>query len=210
MKKIAIYGAGGLGKEVLELINEINKKDPSWIVVGFYDDHLRDGTFVNGIIVLGKLEDLRKSNVRDVVLAIGNPEARAKLTQSLSQEKRFPTLIHPTVIFPEKSVSIGSGCILAANVFISVNTSLGTGVLLNVGCSIGHDAEVGDFCTINPGARVSGTVKIGNLVFVGVGALLNNNITVVNEVKIGAGSVVLKSVDRKSTLFGNPARIILE
>jgi sugar O-acyltransferase (sialic acid O-acetyltransferase NeuD family) len=211
MNDIIIFGAGGLGQEVLELISQLNKKKASWEVVGFYDDDaLLLGTVVHGIRVLGGLEDLRKSTTKNVVLAVGNPEVRSKLMYSLSVNKKFPTLIHPTVVIPEKSVTIGSGSIVAANTFISINTSIGDGVLLNVGCSIGHDVEIGDFCTINPGARVSGTVKIGNSVFVGVGAILNNNISIADGVKIGAGSVVLKSVDKKATLFGNPARIMLE
>lgn len=209
MNDIVICGAGGFGKEVLELIREINKKIPTWEVVGFYDDHLKVGTIVNDIYVLGEIEELHKSAIKNVVVAISNPEVRAKLMLTLV-EKEFPVLIHPNVVFPEKSVSIGPGSIVASNTFISVNTSIGNGVLINVGCSIGHDVEIGNFCTINPGSKVSGTVKIGDSVFIGVGAVINNNITITSGVKIGAGSVVLKSVDKKSTIFGNPARIIIE
>ena len=39
MKDIAIYGAGGFGKEVACLINRINEKDPSWNLIGFFDDN---------------------------------------------------------------------------------------------------------------------------------------------------------------------------
>jgi sugar O-acyltransferase (sialic acid O-acetyltransferase NeuD family) len=210
MNEIVIFGAGGLGREVLELIKVVNNKKPSWNLVGFYDDTLIVGTVVNGVVVLGGIEDLIKSRVKNVVVAIGDPVGRASVFNKLSSEKLFPSLIHPSVTHSETNVSIGPGCIIAANVFLSVNISIGKGTLLNVGCSIGHDVEIGNFCTINPGARVSGTVKLGNLVFIGVGAVLNNNITIVDEVKIGAGAVVLKSVDKKSTLFGNPARIMLE
>jgi acetyltransferase-like isoleucine patch superfamily enzyme len=70
------------------------------------------------------------------------------------------------------------------------------------------DVVIGDYCTVNPGARVSGSVKIGELSSIGVGAILNNNILIASEVKVGAGAVVLKSVEKKSTVFGNPARII--
>lgn len=211
MHDIVIFGAGGFGHEVLELIREVNRTKMLWDVLGFYDDDpVLKGSVVNGLNVLGGLRDLQKSTTKNVVLAVGNPEVRAKVMANLAADKVFPTLIHPTVVYPEQSMTIGSGSIVAANTFISVNTSIGNGVLLNVGCSIGHDVEIGDFCTINPGARVSGTVKIGNSVFVGVGAVLNNNISIADGVKIGAGSVVLKSVDKKATLFGNPARIMLE
>ena len=209
MKDLVIYGAGGLGSEVLELVNNINKKSAIWNVVGFYDDYVQAGSVVSCKRVLGGLEDLCQSDVKNVVIAIGNPEVRANLMLSLF-EKEFPVLIHPTVVIPEISVSIGSGSIIAANTYISVNTIIDKGVLINVGCSIGHDVEIGKFCTINPGSRVSGTVKMGEAVFVGVGAILNNNITITSGVKIGAGAVVLKSVNKKSTLFGNPARIMIE
>ena len=40
MKDIAIYGAGGLGKEVVCLIDRINKSQskPQWRLIGFFDD----------------------------------------------------------------------------------------------------------------------------------------------------------------------------
>ncbi len=209
MNDIVIFGAGGFGKEVLELIREINKIIPTWKVVGYYDDNLQVGTIVNDIHVLGGIKDLNKSATKNVVVAISNPDDRANLMLTLVR-KEFPVLIHPNVVIPENSVLIGMGSIISSNTFISVNTTIGNGVIINVGCSIGHDVEIGNFCTINPGSKVSGTVKLGDFVFVGVGAVLNNNITVTNRVKIGAGSVVLKSVAKKSTLFGNPARIVLE
>jgi sugar O-acyltransferase (sialic acid O-acetyltransferase NeuD family) len=210
MKEIVIFGAGGLGKEVLELINQINGVRPVWNVVGFFDDSVIPGTTVNGISVLGGFESLQNSNFTNVVIAVGSPEARANFIGMLIEKKTMPNLIHPTVSFPKDNISIGYGTIIAANVFLSVNVKMGNGILLNVGCSIGHDVVIGNFCTINPGCRISGSVRLGDCVFAGVGSILNNNISIVNNVKIGAGAVVLKSVEKKSTVFGNPARVVLE
>ncbi len=209
MKDIVIFGAGGLGKEVLELIHQINKKELTWNILGFFDDTKEVGTEVNGFKVVGGLQELRYSACQNLVIAIGNQAVRAKLIREFSIHKTLPSLIHPSVIIPDAYISIGLGSIIGAHVFLSVNVSIGSGVLLNVGCSIGHDVEIGDYCTVNPGARVSGSVKIGELSFIGVGAILNNNILIVSEVKVGAGAVVLKSVEKKSTLFGNPARMML-
>ena len=51
MKKIAIYGAGGFGKEVACLIARINEKiedDASkWELIGFFDDSKPAGTTVS-------------------------------------------------------------------------------------------------------------------------------------------------------------------
>jgi sugar O-acyltransferase (sialic acid O-acetyltransferase NeuD family) len=209
MKEIVIFGAGGLGKEVLELIYQINGTRPVWNVVGFFDDSLVPGTVINGISVLGNFESLQKSNFKNVAVAVGSPNIRANLINMLKGKKTMPILIHPTATVPNDNISIGYGTIVAAYVFLSVNVKMGNGILLNVGCSIGHDVTIGDFCTINPGCRISGSVILGDFVFVGVGSILNNNISVVNNVKIGAGAVVIKSVEKKSTVFGNPARVIL-
>jgi sugar O-acyltransferase (sialic acid O-acetyltransferase NeuD family) len=210
MKDIVIFGAGGLGKEILELILQINAQCPTWKVSGFYDDTKDVGTLINGVKVLGGLNDLLCSDFENVAIGVGDLESRAALMQKISLVKSLPTLIHPSVNLPHENVKIGSGTIVTSHVFISVNVSIGDGVLINVGCSIGHDVEIGNFCTINPGARISGTVKMGDSVFVGVGAILNNNITITSGVKIGTGSVVLKSIDKKATFFGNPARIMIE
>ena len=39
MKKIAIIGTGGLGREVLGIIQCINKKVKIWDVLGYFDDN---------------------------------------------------------------------------------------------------------------------------------------------------------------------------
>ena len=38
MNNIAIYGAGGFGREVACLIKRINEKSPTWNLIGFFDD----------------------------------------------------------------------------------------------------------------------------------------------------------------------------
>lgn len=40
MKDLIIIGAGGFGREVAWLVEEINNKQPKWNIVGFVDDSL--------------------------------------------------------------------------------------------------------------------------------------------------------------------------
>ena len=74
MKKIAVFGAGGFGKEVVCVINEINKKNPTWEFIGFFDDGLKIGTQVSHFgKVLGQTEDLNSWQEKlSIVFAIGN------------------------------------------------------------------------------------------------------------------------------------------
>lgn len=39
MKDIVIIGAGGFGREVVELIDDINLRNPTWNIIGFVDDN---------------------------------------------------------------------------------------------------------------------------------------------------------------------------
>lgn len=40
MKDIAIYGAGGFGREVACLLRRINEQAPQWNLIGFFDDDI--------------------------------------------------------------------------------------------------------------------------------------------------------------------------
>jgi hypothetical protein len=48
MKKIAVFGTGGFGREVKVLIDQINNNKPQWQFIGFYDDGIPKRTNVNG------------------------------------------------------------------------------------------------------------------------------------------------------------------
>ena len=38
MRDIAIYGAGGLGREIACVLKKINMVTPTWNLLGFFDD----------------------------------------------------------------------------------------------------------------------------------------------------------------------------
>ena len=73
-------------------------------------------------------------------------------------------------------------------------------------------AVIGDDCIIYHQVTLGGTGKeklkrhptIGNNVLIGAGAKLLGPINIGDNVKIGAGSVVLKSVEKNSTVVGVP------
>ena len=63
MKDIAIYGAGGFGREVACLIRIINESldEPRWKVIGFFDDNPDlKGTKNEYGTVLGGRDELNK------------------------------------------------------------------------------------------------------------------------------------------------------
>ena len=63
MKKIAIYGAGGFGKEIHQLIDRINSLNQVWEIIGYFDDGVPVGANINGLKVLGSLAILKKIQI---------------------------------------------------------------------------------------------------------------------------------------------------
>ena len=56
LKKVVIFGAGGFGREVLDIFEHNNKKEKEWTILGFVDDtrHLW-GTKIRGYPVFQQL-----------------------------------------------------------------------------------------------------------------------------------------------------------
>lgn len=211
MKKIAIYGAGGFGREVLTLINDINKINPQYQVIGFFDDGISKGTDVNGLSALGGINEL--NNVKEevsVVLAIGNPETKKSILKKITNRLvDFPTIIHPSVMIGDRNwVSIGKGCIICGGTIITTNIIIRDFVILNLSCTVGHDTVIGDYAAFMPSVNISGEVEIGECVYVGTGAKIINQLKIGKGTIVGAGAVVAKDLPANCTAVGVPAKVI--
>src|SRR5699024_7280237 len=124
MKDIVIIGAGGFGREVAWLIEDINKVNKQWNLLGFIDDNDEvQGRILNGYEVLGKLNWLKDKEV-SVVNAIANPIIRKRIIDQLKNSSiTYPTLIHPNVIYSE-TVEFGEGNIICAGNILTVNIEI--------------------------------------------------------------------------------------
>jgi len=205
-KKIAICGAGGLGREVLSMVKAL----PEWEVIGFYDDGKSKGDEIGGVVVLGAIADLNQITVdTQMVIAIGSPIIKERIAKQLMQNQHLKpaTIIHPSVIIQDsESVSIGKGCVLGAGVILTTQIVLGDHVLLNLNGTVGHDVEIGNYTSVMPGVNIAGEVKLGEGVMIGAGANVLNGLRVGAFSKVGAGAVVTKDVEEGVTVVGVPAR----
>lgn len=206
MKDIVIIGAGGFGREVAWLIEDINRAKREWNIVGFVDDEESIlGTDINGYKVIGNIDWLKGQEL-SVVNAIADPTTKKKVMSRLEMSKnKYPVLIHPNVICSEL-VDIGEGSIICAGNIITVNIEIGKHVIVNLDCTIGHDAIIGDFSTVLPSVNISGYVKTGECVSVGTGAAVIQGINIGENTVIGAGAVVVKDLPAKCTAVGSPAK----
>jgi acetyltransferase EpsM len=196
-KSIWIYGAGGMGKETLWLIEEMISDKIN--VLGFVDDYKLDDQFKN-LPLLNKIEP--NSNV---IIAVADSKIRKQIKEN--NKFNFVNVFHPNIKI-HNSNSIGNGNIICKGVELTVDIKIGDHVIININSTIGHDATIENFVSIMFGVHISGNVKIGEGTLVGSGAVILPNLTIGKWCKIGAGAVVTKNIPDNSTVIGVPGRII--
>lgn len=211
MNKIAVFGAGGFGREVHFLIEQINRVKPSFEFIGYFDDGIAKGKIINNYPVLGGINELNQyPDDLSLAVAVGDPVIKKKIIEKIENNRiTFPTLIHPSAIIGNPEFTkLGKGCIICAGVIITVNINIGDFVILNLSCTVGHDTNIGDYSSFMPTINISGEVNIDKCVYVGTGAKIINQLTIGENAIIGAGAVIIRNVPNYATVVGNPGKII--
>ena len=210
MRKIAIIGAGGFGREVKVLIDDINRTNLTFEIIGFFDDGVEKGTLVNGLPVLGKLSDINNINFNlCLAMGIGVPIIKEKIIRSIKNAYiNFPILIHPSAIISNDEVKIGKGTVICAGNILTCNIDLKEFITLNLSCTVGHDTVIKDFSSFMPTVNISGEVIIEKGVYVGTGAKIINQLSIGENTVVGAGAVVSKTLPANCTAVGIPAKPI--
>lgn len=211
MKDIAIFGIGGLGRETLSLIKEINKIENRWNIIGFFDDGYPPEYECHGLKNHGGIHLLNSwDRPLALVIAIGSPDTKKKIFHKITNKNiYYPTLIHPSAVIADPdSVKIGEGTVICANNMITCDIVIGNFVLLNLSCTLGHDTIIKDFCAFMPTCNISGECVIDEGVYCGTGVKIINKITIGRDTIVGAGSVVVRSLPSGCTAVGIPAKPI--
>ncbi len=213
MRDLVVYGAGGLGREVLRIAEDINAtRSPSERnnILGFFDDGVPEGTLFGRYPVLGGLSRLQSwETTLDVALGIASPEIKRRLVDALSANTNlfYPVLRHP-LSSVASDATLSQGCVIAQFAFVSLDSRLDPFVFMNTGAQAGHDCRIGKYVSIMPSVNVSGNVVIGGEAFLGVKATILQGLSVGESATVGAGSLVISDVPAGCTVLGNPARIV--
>lgn len=212
-KEIIVIGAGGFGRETLDVIEAINAvaTPPTWRVIGVIDDAPSDVHVERltrrGYSHLGAVpESLQYRTPAFYTIGIGSPSVRRRIAAAFSDAGwEAATLVHPSAVLGSE-MHLSPGAIICGGVQLSTNIALGAHVHLNAGVIVGHDVEIGPNVSINPGAVISGEIRIGEAALVGAGAVVLQGLTVGVSAVVGAGSVVTRNVDAGTVVKGVPAR----
>lgn len=203
--KLAIYGAGGLGREVLELAQEINAAESRWDALCLIDDNPRVEQLSGYPVV--PLSTLHPEQC-EIVIAVGEPSLRRKLAQKIIDGGfRLTTLIHPEARLSASS-TLGEGCVVCYGVFISCDTVISRNVHLQPNASLGHDCHIGQDSIISSYANLAGNCVVGERVFIGMNAVIRESTSVGDDTIVSMGAAVFNDITTGMIVMGNPARAI--
>lgn len=208
MKNIVLYGAGGLAKEIAQLIEDINSITPQWNILGYIDDVKGDcGEVINGYKILGTysiMKDMDRGT--NVILAVGDPAVKRKIYGNvLKYDPVFPVLIHPTAIVAS-TAALGEGAVVCAQTIVSVNAKIGRHVLLNAKSFIAHDVVIHDYCSCFINSIVNGSVTIGESAVIGSNSVILEKKAIGDRAKVGMGAVVMFDVEKDSIVMSRPSK----
>ena len=205
-KVLGVWGAGGLGREVLELAGIINKREKRWDEFVFIVDGVTNRE-ISGIQVFEYLEAKEKYGEHlEVVIGIGELDIRESKFDLLKKDDIVtPTLIHPDIHIPE-TTDIGAGVVVQYGCFVSCGVIISDHVYIQPLAAIGHDDIIGENCIISSYTSLAGNVHIGNNTYVAPGTIIKEGINIGAFSIIGLGSIVHRDIPDRVIALGNPAR----
>ena len=206
MKKLAIIGASGMGKEAVWIAEEMSIFEEIIIL----DDKYTTGCKALTKDIVGGINQAAQYADYYFSIAIGNPRVRQNIYYTLSNLgiTNFTNLIHPKAII-SKHITIGNGNIIGPGAVVSVDVEIGDFNIINNNVTIAHDCTINNFCSIAPQATISGSVKLESLVEVGAAASIKQGLSMSKGSLLGMGSSLLKNIEKEDKVYvGSPAKYL--
>lgn len=196
---LAIYCAGGTGKEVLALALSV----AAWRSIIFVDD-VTDKEWYEGAKIF-RFENLSEiSDDIEFVIANGEPAAREALYTKIKNAGYKMATIYGRGCTILPGAVIGEGCIFY-DCIISADAVIEPNVLFNGKALIGHNTIVGAHSVVSFNCFIGGYTNIGKKVYLSPGAMVKDRVKVGNSAIISLGTVILRNVKERAIMMGNPA-----
>lgn len=200
------------------------------------DDHLKKYTFENGYtigenVILGNNVVIEPNCLIDHDCTIGNNvyiKSGAKIRRANISDD---CVIHENAVIGADAFTIGKDkdknstkiptfgqVYIGKNVEIGPMTSISASstdktiiddyTKIDSHCYIAHDVNIGKNVTIASGATIGGFAIIQDYSYISMNTTVRNRVKLVKGTYLGMGAVLVKNVDEKNTLVGNPAKVL--
>lgn len=193
---LVIFGAGGHGASVLELIRATKAGE----VAGFLDDGVQPGQKILGVRVLGGREVLEVLAERGLIQAvnavggIGDISSRVRVFELLRQAgMRFPSYTHPSAVV-EPSADLEDGVQVFPHAYVGSRAAIGFGSIVNTAAIVSHDCRLGQVVNVSPGSLLAGGVVVEDHVLIGMGVTVNLDVVIGSRARIGNSAVIKADV----------------
>ncbi len=150
--RLIILGAGGHGRVVADLAEQIDKYDE----IVFLDDNSNDDR------VIGKCNDYIKFKGQDIEMypAFGNNQGRVEWENEIEEAGiKLAKIIHPLAYVSSKA-KIADGCVVMPYSMVNTDTVVKKACIINVGAIVDHDCILEEGCHLAPGAIVKGENRV--------------------------------------------------
>jgi sugar O-acyltransferase (sialic acid O-acetyltransferase NeuD family) len=205
MNRVAIIGAGMLGRQVAHHI----QSDQGYQPAGFFDDYAKDAGGDGPL--LGKVDDVDRlfaaGAFDQLIVGIGYMHFayRWQCFERFRGRVPFLTFVHSSS-WVDRSARVGAGSFLMPGVVVDDHVAIGENVFVQLGAAVSHHSTVGENCFLGPSAKIAGCVSVGRDCFLGVGSVVSDSVTLCPGVRTGAGAVVAASIEEAGLYVGVPAR----
>ena len=128
MKKLLILGAGGYGKTILDVAEQLGCYEK----IAFLDDN------ASGSNILGKCKEypMFADEWTEIYPAFGNNEIRMQWLEHLEEEGiGIPTLVHPRSYVSPKA-TLGTGTMILPMAVVNTGVRVGNGCIVNIGALV--------------------------------------------------------------------------
>jgi sugar O-acyltransferase (sialic acid O-acetyltransferase NeuD family) len=208
MTPLIVIGGGGHAREIIDVIEAMNRTQKAFEFLGFAADEYYNEVEMSarGAKYLGGVEETLEGLDAQYVIGIGNGEARRSIDGIASANRREAAIL----VHPDSSmgfgVELGPGAVVTAGARLTTEVKLGRHVHVNVNCTVSHDVRLDDYVTLSPGVNVSGWVHVHELVTMGTGSSTIDRVEIGARTIVGAGATVTRSLPADVTAVGTPAR----
>jgi sugar O-acyltransferase (sialic acid O-acetyltransferase NeuD family) len=197
---IVVYGGGGHGKAVIELIRAVG----GYTLIGVIDDGLETGNFVLDVPVLGDgaraLPALNEAGCKLAINAVGGIGAISSRIQVFERLKEAgfssPALVHPSAVI-EPSALLSPGVQVFPHAYVGSSSKIEQGVIINTGVIVSHDCELAEYVNLAPGAILAGGVQVGEGTLLGMGVTINLGVSIGPRARIGNSATIKDDVPAK-------------